>query len=137
MSPGFFLLASEKLSSSVAVIVGKNGMGAIGVKEFLLAIRVNGFVARASCAGFTGETPVPLFAFLLAETARVISVAATTNDITARASGLRRLSRDMEHFIFPMVDSRKLLVENCGKNRFMARSLLVTARVTEFLIKFR
>src|SRR5713226_6785022 len=42
VSPGFFLLASGKLSSSVAVIVGKNGIGAIGAKEFRLARRVKG-----------------------------------------------------------------------------------------------
>src|SRR5437667_3736337 len=79
--------------------------------------------------------PGPLFAFLLAETAKVISVAAAKNEIKARASGLRGLSRDKERFIlFPAVDGRNLLVGNCGKNRFMALSLLVTARVTEFLM---
>jgi len=66
---------------------------------------------------------VPLFVFLEAETTKVISVAAATKEIRTTASGLRRLSRDKERFtLFPAVDGRKLGVENCGKNRFIALS---------------
>jgi len=106
-------------SASVAVIVGAN-IGASGVNVLLLAIRVNGFlldfeVVLIACGA------VARFVFLEAETTKVISVVAATKEIRTTASELRRLSRDKERFIlFPAVE---LLVENCGKNRFMALSL--------------
>src|ERR1700674_2959912 len=115
-------------SASVAVIVGTANIGATGVKVFLFAIRVNGFLLDFETALIACGASAR-FALLEADTADVISVAAITKEISTRASGLRRLGRDMERFIlFPA-----LLVESCGNERFMALSLLVTARVTEFL----
>src|SRR5713226_8868270 len=114
-------------SASVAVIVGANGMSAIGVKAFLLASRVSGFAEALFVAVFDKLKFVGLSeareAFLEAEAASAKSVAATAKEIRTSASGLRKSSRDMKRFILlPMPNGMR------GKNCFMALSLLVTAR---------
>src|SRR5260370_38101863 len=102
VSPGFFLLASEKLSSSVAVIVGRNGMGAIGVNVLGLASLVNGLATEKWGVDLVACGGSERFAFLLAETAMVISAAARANEISTRASGLRGVSRETVRLIlFP------------------------------------